>query len=107
MVTSQTLLPVEFSRQEYWSGVPFPTPGDLPNSGVEPMSLRSSALAGGFFTTNITWEAQSLKSCYGKWPYQLTLVQQKFNSFFYSMIPLLELQVNTCIRYLLFLHALL
>ena len=36
------------SRQEYWSGLPFPTPGDLPNPGIEP---RSPALAGGFFTT--------------------------------------------------------
>ena len=48
---------MEFFRQEYWSGVPFPTPGDLFNSGVEPMSLASPALAGGFFTTSPTWEA--------------------------------------------------
>ena len=41
-------LSMEFSRQEYWSGLPFPSPGDLPNSGVKPMS---PALAGGFFTT--------------------------------------------------------
>ena len=37
-----------FSRQEYWSGLPFPSLGDLPNSGIEPMS---PAWAGGFFTT--------------------------------------------------------
>jgi len=37
-----------FSRQEYWSGLPFPSPGDLPDLGVEP---ESPALAGGFFTT--------------------------------------------------------
>ena len=37
-----------FSRQEYWSGVPLPSPGDLPDPGIEPVSL---ALAGGFFTT--------------------------------------------------------
>ena len=36
----------EFSRQEYWSGLPFPTPGDLPDPGIEPMSLASPALAG-------------------------------------------------------------
>ena len=41
-------LSVGFSRQEYWSGLPFPSPGDLSDPGVEPMSL---ALAGGFFTT--------------------------------------------------------
>ena len=45
-----------FSKQEYWSGLPCP-PGDLPNPGVEPASLMSSALAGRFFTTGTTWEA--------------------------------------------------
>ena len=44
-------------RQEYWSGVPFPPPEDLPNIGIEPASLPSPALASGFFTTNATWEA--------------------------------------------------
>ena len=42
---------MEFSRQEYWSGMPFPPPGDLPDPGIKPVSLRSPALAGGFFTT--------------------------------------------------------
>ena len=46
-----SLLPMDFSRQEYWSGMPFPPPGDLPNPGIESASLASSALAGGFFTT--------------------------------------------------------
>ena len=41
---------VEFSRQEYWSGFPFPPPGDLPKPGIEP---ASPALAGGFFTTEL------------------------------------------------------
>ena len=41
----------EFSRQKDWSGLPFLTPGDLPDPGIEPMSLVSPALAGGFFTT--------------------------------------------------------
>ena len=41
----------EFPRQEYWSGLPFPPPGDLPNPGIEPKSPTSSALAGEFFTT--------------------------------------------------------
>ena len=40
-----------FHRQEYWSGLPCPPPGDLPDSGIEPMSLTSPAMAGGFFTT--------------------------------------------------------
>ena len=43
-----------FSRQEYWSWLPCPPPGDLPNSGIEPVSLKSPALAGGFFTTSVT-----------------------------------------------------
>ena len=46
-----------FSRQEYWSGLPCPLPGDLPNPGIEPASLMSPALAGGFFTTIATWVA--------------------------------------------------
>ena len=44
-----------FSRQEYWSGMPCPPPGDLPNSGIETTSLMSPALAGGFFTTRLPW----------------------------------------------------
>ena len=39
----QALLPVGFSRQEYWSGLPFPPPGDLPNSGTEPVSAALQA----------------------------------------------------------------
>ena len=50
-------LSMEFSRQEYWSGVPFPTPGYIPDPGIKAMSLASPALAGGFFTTSATWEA--------------------------------------------------
>ena len=50
-VAHQAPLTVEFSRQEHWNGLPFPTPGDLPNPGIEPTSPASPALAGGFFTT--------------------------------------------------------
>ena len=46
-----------FSRQEYWSGLPCPPSGNLPNPGIEPASLASPALAGRFFTTSATWEA--------------------------------------------------
>ena len=49
-----------FSRQEYWSELPFPSPGDLPDLGFEPVSLISSVLAGGLFTTSATWEDQQL-----------------------------------------------
>ena len=40
-----------------WGGVPSPLPGNLPDPGIEPTSLKSPALAGGFFTTSATWEA--------------------------------------------------
>ena len=53
----QTPLSVGFYRQEYWSGLPFPFPGDLPDPGIEPRSPVSPALAGGFSTTSTTWEA--------------------------------------------------
>ena len=68
----QAPLSMAFSRQEYWSGLPGPPPGDLHNPGIpgiEPMSHKSPSLAGGFFTT---WEAlsgvaaaaaKSLQSC--------------------------------------------
>ena len=48
---------MEFSRQEFWSGFPFPTPRDLLNPGIKPTSLMSAALADEFFTTCATWEA--------------------------------------------------
>ena len=47
-VAHQVSLSMEFPRQEYWSGLPFPSTGDLPDPGIEP---ASPALAGGFFTT--------------------------------------------------------
>ena len=83
----QAPLSMGFSRQEYWSGLPFPSPGDLFNPGIEPRSptlqadalsseppgkpglrepgmkptsLMSPALAGGFFTTSANWEALCL-----------------------------------------------
>ena len=46
-VARQAPLSMEFSRQEYWNGLPFPSPGDLPDPGIKPVS---PALAGGFFT---------------------------------------------------------
>ena len=50
-VAHQAPLSMEFSRQDYWSGLPFATPRDLPNPGVKPMSLASPALAGRLFST--------------------------------------------------------
>ena len=48
----QAPLSVEFSRQEYWRGLPFPSPADLPDLGIKPESLMSPPLAGGFFITS-------------------------------------------------------
>ena len=56
-VACQAPLSKGFSRQEHWSGLPCPPPGDLPNPGIESTSPTSPALAGGFFTTSATWEA--------------------------------------------------
>ena len=50
IVAHEAPLSIEFSRQEYWRGSPFPFPGDLPDPGTEPVS-PSPALAGRFFTT--------------------------------------------------------
>ena len=49
-------LSMEFSRQKYWSGLPFPSPGDIHDIEIKPVSLVSPALAGRFFTTGATWE---------------------------------------------------
>ena len=58
-VAHQVPLSVGFSRQEYRSGLPFPPPGDLPDSGIEHTSLMSPALAGGFFITEPQWKPQT------------------------------------------------
>ena len=50
-VAHQGPLPMGFSRQEYWSGYPFPSKGYLPDPGIEPKSLGPPSLTGGFFTT--------------------------------------------------------
>ena len=54
-------LSMGFSRQKYWSGLPFHSLGDLPDPGMEPRSLMSPALAGEFFTTSTTWEANPVQ----------------------------------------------
>ena len=50
-VVHQTPLSMGLYRQEYWSGLPFPLPGDLPDPGIKPTYLASLASAGRFFTT--------------------------------------------------------
>ena len=56
-IALQAPLFMGFSKQEYWSGLPCPPPGDLPDPGIKSASLTSPALADAFFTTSTTWEA--------------------------------------------------
>ena len=55
-VAHQAPLSMGFCRQEYWSGLPCSPPGDLPDPGVEPMSLTCAVLASGFFTSSTAWK---------------------------------------------------
>ena len=57
IVAQQSPLSMGFSSQEYWSRLPCPPSGHLPDPGVEPASLMTPALAGGLFTTRTIWEA--------------------------------------------------
>ena len=59
-IAHQAPLSMGFSRQERWSGLPCPSPRDLPHPGIKPRSLMSPALADRFFTTRATWEAPFL-----------------------------------------------
>ena len=56
---ARLLCPQDYPWWEYWSGLPFLTPGDLPNPGIKPTSLAFPALADGSFTTSATWEART------------------------------------------------
>ena len=62
----QVPVSMEFSRQEYWNGLPHPLPGDLPDPQIKPESLMCPAMAGGFFTTSTTW-----KLFEGSWKWKL------------------------------------
>ena len=69
-VAQQAPLSIDFSRQEYWSGLPCPPPGDLPDSGIKPASPAVPALAGRIFTaeslgkvSTLSAAAKSLQSC--------------------------------------------
>ena len=55
-VVCKAPLSLGFSRQGYWSGMPFPSPGDLADPEIQHASLTSPALADRFFTTSMTWE---------------------------------------------------
>ena len=67
------LLSMGFSRQEYWSGLPCPSPGDLPNPGIKLTSLVFPALAGGLFITSTTWK--TWQKTVWKWEVKVLIVQ--------------------------------
>ena len=98
-VAYQAHLSVGFSRQEYWSGLPCPLPGYLLNSGIEPRSFMSSALAGGFFTTSATWPFSPLLSIPKTVHSQLTLCNSLFyphqvhDDFFFFFLAVLHLGI--------------
>ena len=62
-VVHQAPLSMGFLRQEYWSGLPFLSPRDLPDPGIKPTSLASPALAGRFFTTELPGKPRSATTC--------------------------------------------
>ena len=74
-VAHQASLSMRFSRQEYWSGLTWPPPGDLPDPEIKPVSSVSPALAGGFFTISTTWEAPRWESIFK-------------NNFYWSIVAL-------------------
>ena len=63
-VAFQAPVSMGFSRQEYWSGLPCPSLGDLPDPGIEPASRMFPALVGGFSTTSAAWEAREVHNCW-------------------------------------------
>ena len=95
---------MEFSRQEYWRGLAFLPSGDLPDPGIEPMSLGSlPALAGGFFTNNATWKAHIYTLLCIKWITNKNLLYSTGNSTQYSVMAYtgkesLKKRVNICKR---------
>ena len=102
-VACQAPLSMAFSRQEYWSRSPCPPPGDLPNPGMEPVSLMSPALPHWlFFTTSTTWEA-----CAGITTVENWLFLIKLNT--HQVISLLEglpTELKTCLQNSVYKHAL-
>ena len=89
-VACQAPLSTGFSRQEYWSGLPFPSPGDRSNPGTEPSSLMSPALSGLFFTNSATW-----KACMYKFIYSINIGTFYIRYNMYSNIY--NIYSNTCI----------
>ena len=105
MIDHQGPLSMGFSRQQHWSGLPCPSPGDLPDPGIELTSLKSLALAAGFFTISATRKAHPPPTGEDR-PFkgQYQWIQIPFSRFSWVC---LGLQINTTRRhYSLLLHKL-
>ena len=103
IIACQAPMSMGFSRQEYWSGLPLPTPEDLPHPGIESTSLTSPPLAAGFFTTRATWKAQIIpkwlvkKKKKNSW-FSPKVLTKYINAFSWS----LKVKVKSLSRFLLF-----
>ena len=88
-VVHQVPLSMEFSSQEYWSGLPFPSPGDLPDAGIETVSLASPVLADEFFSicASSEWDNIALLS-FNIWGYISSLIPN-ISNFPFSVFSLL------------------
>ena len=95
-VACQVLLSVEFSRQEYWSALPFLSPGDLSNARLKP---ASPALAGRFFTTSASWEEVGNQSflCYSKYSMNILSFNPHTNPVKYRVLVPLQIILFFCI----------
>ena len=93
-VAHQAPLSMGFARQEYRSGLPCPPPGDPPNPEIKPVCLTSPILAGGFFTTNTTWEVhphtQEQNKAELHWPHCLDIWSQFGISYVSQVGPVLS-----------------
>ena len=92
-IAHQASMSIEFSRQEYWSGLLCPPPGDLPKPGIKPASLTSPALSGRFFITSNIQEALS------SWVGRPNLLNHTTNSYLDSSQSLSKFQCPFLLRY--------
>ena len=113
-VAYQAPLSMGFSRRDYCSGLPFPFPGDLPDPGIEPPSLASPTLAGGFLTTSATWEDQHTSSVQSlsrvqlfATPWTAACQASLFITNFQSLLRLMSFKLVMPINHLILCHLLL
>ena len=95
IIVCQAPMSMDFTRQEYWSVLPFCTRRDLPNPGIEPASLMSPALKGRFFTNDATWEAQLSK----------TWINYSFPLLYFQLLPLMTLHFQLTLIFMCFLYS--